>query len=74
MYVLCNSSLKFDLYFLTYPCQILTIFAILQVKSKQVRSDIRLGGDVFDLTVRAGYDRAFIMGLIIVLSQMMPSD
>lgn len=47
---------------------------VAEVKSKQVRSDIRLGGDVFDLTVRAGYDRAFIMGLIIVLSQMMPSD
>jgi len=47
---------------------------VAEVKPKQVRSDIRLGGDVFDLTVRPGYDQAFVMGLIIVLDQIMPSD
>jgi len=45
-----------------------------EVKPKQVRSDIRLGGEVFNLTVRPGYDQAFVMGLIIVLGQIMPSD
>jgi len=47
---------------------------VAEVKPKQVRSDIRLGGDVFNLTVRPGYNQAFVMGLIIVLDQIMPSD
>jgi len=47
---------------------------VAEVKPKQVRSDIRLGADVFNLTVRPGYDQAFVMGLIIVLDQIMPSD
>lgn len=42
-------------------------------KPKQVRSEITLGGDVFSLMVSPGYDQAFIMGLILVLDQMMPS-
>jgi len=46
---------------------------VAEVKPKQVRSDIRLGGDVFNLTVSPGYDQAFVMGLIIVLDQSMPS-
>jgi len=46
---------------------------VAEVKPKQVRSDIRLGGDVFNLTVRPGYNQAFVMGLIIVLEQIMPS-
>jgi len=47
---------------------------VAEVKPKQVRSDITLGGEVFNLTVRPGYDQAFVMGLIIVLDQIMPSD
>lgn len=48
---------------------------VAEVKPKQVRSaDIKLGGDVFNLVVWPGYDHAFIMGLIVVLDQMMPSD
>lgn len=44
-------------------------------KPKQVKSDqIKLGGDVFNLVVQPGYDQAFVMGLIIILNQMMPSD
>jgi len=46
---------------------------VAEVKPKQVRSDIRLGGDVFNLTVRPGYNQAFVMGLIIVLDEIMPS-
>jgi uncharacterized protein YxjI len=46
---------------------------VAEVKPKQVRSDITLGGDVFNLTVQPGYDQAFVMGLIIVLDQIMPS-
>jgi uncharacterized protein YxjI len=55
---------------------LLNIFneVVAEVKPKQVRSDISLGGDVFNLTVRPGYDQAFVMGLIIVLDQIMPSD
>lgn len=47
---------------------------VAEVNSKQVRSDIRLGGDVFNLTVRPGYDQAFVMGLIIILDRIMPSS
>jgi len=47
---------------------------VAEVKPKQVRSDITLGGDVFNLIVRPGYDQAFVMGLIIFLDQIMPSD
>lgn len=44
-------------------------------KPKQVRSDqIKLGGDVFNLSVQPGYDQAFVMGLIIILDQIMSSD
>jgi len=46
---------------------------VAEVKPKQVSSEITLGGDVFNLTVRPGYDQACIMGLIIILDQMMPS-
>nr|ABK26200.1 unknown [Picea sitchensis] len=46
---------------------------VAEVKPKQVRSEITLGGDVFNLTVNPGYDQAFVMGLIVVLDQMMPS-
>lgn len=47
---------------------------VAEVKPKQVRSNqINLGGDVFNLVVRPGYDVAFVMGLIIILDQMMPS-
>ena len=48
---------------------------LMQVKPKQVRSDkIQLGGDVFNLVVWPGYDQAFVMGLIIILDQIMPSN
>jgi len=48
---------------------------VAEVKPKQFRSDhIKLGGDVFNLVVRPGYDLAFVMGLIIILDQMMPSN
>jgi len=47
---------------------------VAEVKPKQARSDVKLGGDVFNLTVRPGYDQAFVMGLIIVLDQIIPSD
>jgi len=46
---------------------------VAEVNPKQVRSDIRLGQDVFNLTVRPGYNQAFVMGLIIVLDEIMPS-
>jgi len=46
---------------------------VAEVKAKHVRSDITLGGDVFNLIVRPGNDQAFVMGLIISLDQMMPS-
>jgi len=46
---------------------------VAEVKPKQVRSEITLGGDVFNLIVSPGYDQAFVMGLIVVLDQMMPS-
>lgn len=53
----------------------MTILVTLQAKPKQVRSDqIKLGGDVFNLSVQPGYDQAFVMGLIIILDQIMPSD
>eukprot|EP00253_Pinus_taeda_P005280 PITA_05280 len=47
---------------------------IAEVKPKQVRSGVTLGGDVFSLIVHPGYDPAFFMGLIIVLDQLMPSQ
>eukprot|EP00253_Pinus_taeda_P007679 PITA_07679 len=47
---------------------------VAEVKPKQVRSDIGLGEDVFNLTVRPGYNQAFAMALIIVLDQILPSD
>lgn len=46
---------------------------VAEVKPKLVRSEITLGGDVFNLTVQPGYDQAFVMGLIIILDQMLPS-
>eukprot|EP00253_Pinus_taeda_P029736 PITA_29736 len=46
---------------------------VAEVKPKQVRSDIRLGEDVFNLTVRPGYNQAFAMALIIVLDQILSS-
>jgi len=47
---------------------------IAEVKPKQVRSaEIKFGGDVFNLVVWPGYDQAFVMGLIIILDQIMPS-
>lgn len=47
---------------------------VAEVKPKQVRTaGIKLGGDVFNLVVWPGYDQAFIMGLIVILDQMMPS-
>eukprot|EP00253_Pinus_taeda_P029737 PITA_29737 len=45
---------------------------VAEVKPKQVRSEITLGVDVFNLTVSPGYDQAFVMGLIIVLDRSMP--
>jgi len=45
---------------------------VAEVKPKQVRSEITLGPDVFNLTVSPGYDQAFVMGLIIVLDRSMP--
>lgn len=47
---------------------------VAEVKPKQVRSDIKLGGDVFNLTLQPGCDQAFVMGLIIVLDQIIPSN
>lgn len=47
---------------------------VAEVNPKQVRSDIRLGQDVFNLTVRPGYNQAFAMALIIVLDQILSSD
>jgi uncharacterized protein YxjI len=63
----------------SYAKRSITLFScfnevVAEVKPKQVRSDIRLGGDVFNLTVRPGYNQAFVMGLIIVLDQIMPSE
>eukprot|EP00253_Pinus_taeda_P025479 PITA_25479 len=40
----------------------------------EVRSGVTLGEHVFDLIVRAGYDNAFVMALIIVLDQLMPCE
>ena len=45
------------------------------MKPKKVRYDkIQLGVDVFNLVVWPGYDQAFVMGLIIILDQIMPSN
>jgi len=61
-------------FFVVCWCKVLKIFVILQVKPKQVRSaEIKLGGDVFNLVVWPGYDQAFVMGLIVILDQIMPS-
>jgi len=48
--------------------------AVAEVKPKQVRPEITLGGDVFNLIVSPGDDQALVMGLIIALDQIMPSD
>eukprot|EP00253_Pinus_taeda_P002685 PITA_02685 len=48
--------------------------AVAEVNPKKVRSDIRLGQDVFNLTVLPGYSQAFALALIIILDQMLPSD
>ena len=50
------------------------VFFISQVKPKQLRSGVTLGGEVFCLIVRPDYDEALVMGLIIVLDQLMPLD
>ena len=42
------------------------LFFISQVKPKQVRSGVMLGGEVFHLIVWPDYDEALVMGLIIV--------
>eukprot|EP00253_Pinus_taeda_P032688 PITA_32688 len=47
---------------------------VAEVKPKHVRSGVTLGEHVFDLIVRPGYDNAFVMALIIVLDQLMPSN
>lgn len=48
-------------------------YVVAEVKPKQVKPDISLGGDVFNLIIRPGYDQAFVMGLIIGLDKMMGS-
>ncbi|GLJ37051.1 hypothetical protein SUGI_0750740 [Cryptomeria japonica] len=43
---------------------------VVEMRRKQVTSDITLGGDVFSVIVQPGYDQAFVMGLANILHQV----
>ncbi|KAH9308860.1 hypothetical protein KI387_036771 [Taxus chinensis] len=47
---------------------------VVEMKRKQVSSEITLGGDVFSVIVQPGFDQAFVMGFVVILDQIASSS